>query len=217
MATTIKLERSSHILRNFVILCFRSWIVHSSRKRRAFKLFYSTSNFCITNQVLVSIKLGNLNSSILGHFVLLLCQSWTVHNLHKREALQLPYSTSKSCVINQVLVSISIGNHNSPILHNFVLLRAQSWIVHNLRKSGVFKLSYSTSKFHVTSQVLASISLGNFNSSILENSVLSCSRSWIVHNLRKRGMFKLSHSTSKFCFIYQELVSISTSNCDSAS
>ena len=156
-----------------------------------FKLSCSTSKSCVTNQVLVSICLGNFNFSILRNFVLLCPWSSVVHNLRKRGAFELSYSASIFCVTNQVLVSISIGNCNSPI-------RSRSWNAHNLRKSWAFKLSYSASKFGVPNQVFASISLASwippsweilFYCALDHGSHLSCAKEERSSYLAQRANF----------------------------
>ena len=133
---------NSSILANVVLLCSRSWIVHNSRKREAFYLSYTPSKFYVTNQKLLSIGIQYLNYAILANFVLLHFRVWTIHNLCKKRAFWISPLKSKFCVKNQVLLSTSLRNFNSPVLANFVLLRSQSWIAHNLRKRGAFWLPY---------------------------------------------------------------------------
>ena len=71
------------------------------------------------------------------------------------------------------------------------------------------------SKFCVTNQVLVSIIYKKWNSPTLANFVFLQSRSWIEHNLRKRGVIWLCCSTSSFWITNQVLVRNTCGNSNS--
>ena len=113
---------------------------------------------------------------------------------------------------NKVYINITPHNFYTPTLANYILLGLPSCIGHNMSKKWFVQISCLTTNFYTTNQVYVTIITQNYYTQILGNYVLFCLRSWIEHNLRKKGSIQLSYLTINFCATNQVYINITPHN-----
>ena len=97
--------------------------------------------------------------------------------------MEISHLTASYCTTNQVYITVIPHNYYAKMLANYVPLRTQSRIEHNLRKNEFVWISYVTTNLCATNPVYVTTIPHNNYAQILANYVQLCLRSWIEHNL----------------------------------